>query len=78
MKSTRKAKKKTHNNINDCVTQELNKINKQIDGAIAKGQFSITNDGTLHPATRERLESLGYKVQVGSQYNESYYSVSWS
>lgn len=72
------AKKKTHNNINDCVTKELDKLNKQIDEAIAKGKFSITNDGTLQPATRERLESFGYKVKVGSQYNESYYSISWS
>lgn len=78
MLSASEAKKKTWNNIESCVTNELNQITKQIEEAISNGKFSICNDGILQHTTQERLESLGYKVETGSQYNESYYSVSWS
>lgn len=78
MLSASEAKAKTQNNIDSCVTQELNKLDKQISEAISNGKFSICNDGILQHTTQERLESLGYKVETGSQYNESYYSVSWS
>lgn len=78
MLSASETKKKTQNNIDSCVTQELEKLNKQIDDAIAKGKFSISNNGNLQSVTRERLKVLGYKVQTGSQYNEPYYSISWS
>lgn len=78
MLSASEAKNKTQNNIDNCVTQELEKLNKQISSAILDGKFSICNDGVLQSATRSKLESLGYKIETGSQYNESYYSVSWS
>lgn len=78
MLSASEAKKKTQDSINDRVTKELDKLNKQIDKAIARGSFSISNDGILQSETSKRLESLGYRVQTGSQYNESYYNISWS
>ena len=31
----------------------------------------------LKQLTDEKLESLGYKISVGSQYNESYFTISW-
>lgn len=52
-------------------------LSAQINNAIAEGKDSISNDGYLQHETRLRLEELGYKVQPGSQYNESYYSISW-
>ena len=45
--------------------------------AIADGKFSISEDGCLKPETRKKLEELGYKIETGNQYNESYYSISW-
>ena len=39
---------------------------------------SVTLDGTLNKNVSEKLEKiLGYKVDTGTQYNESYYSISW-
>ena len=35
------------------------------------------NNGFLQVETKKRLEELGYKVTVGYQYNETYYSISW-
>lgn len=78
MVSANEAKRRTQNNVNICVTQELNKLEEQISNAIANGEFFISNNGTLQKETRSRLESLGYKIETGSQYNEAYYSVNWS
>ena len=78
MLSASEAKTKTQNNIDDCVTQEVKKLDEQISNAIAEGKFSISNSGMLQSSTQEKLESLGYKIKIGRQYNEAYYSVSWS
>ncbi len=77
MISAIEARKKTENNINNCVTKELSEIMEKINKAITNGKFSISNDGYLETETEQRLEELGYKIKTGSQYNESYYSVSW-
>lgn len=77
MISANDARLNTENNIDLCMTQELSKIEKQITEAISKGKFSICNDGILQHTTRQKLEELGYQVQTGSQYNESYYSINW-
>lgn len=63
--------------IDSCTTQQLAELSKLIRDAIADGKFSISEDGCLKPETRKKLEELGYKVETGNQYNESYYSISW-
>ena len=75
--SASEANKMTNNAINNCTTQQLAKLSKLIRDAIADGKFSISEDGCLKPETRKKLEELGYKIETGSQYNESYYSISW-
>ncbi len=77
MISASEARKKTENNINNGTTRELSEIMRQIEKAITNGKFSISNDGYLQSETEQKLEELGYKIKTGSQYNESYYSVSW-
>ena len=71
------AKRKTLENIEECTTKELSKIEKQINEAVANGKFSISNSGSLQPESMRRLEEGGYKVTIKSQYNESYYVISW-
>ena len=63
--------------IDSYTTQQLTELSKLIRDAIADGKFSISEDGCLKPETRKKLEELGYKVNTGTQYNESYYSISW-
>lgn len=74
---TEEAKKRTQNNRNSYVEEELSKIEKLISEAINKGEFSILGDERLHDLTIQRLEELGYQVQSGCHYNEPYYSVKW-
>lgn len=71
------ANRMTNNAIDSYTTQQLAELSKLIRDAIADGKFSISEDGSLKPETRKKLEELGYKVETGTQYNESYYSISW-
>lgn len=68
------ANKMTNNTINHCMTQELERLSKLIKNAIMDGNFSISEEGSLKPEIRKKLEELGYKVDVGGQY---YYIISW-
>lgn len=72
------ARLQTQTNIKDCATKELSRIEEQIHEAISNGKFSIYNNGNLQQETKRRLEELGYEVKTGRQYNEPYYSISWS
>ena len=62
----------TNNAIDSCTTQQLTELCKSIREAIADGKFSISEDGYLKLETRKKLEELGYKVETGTHYNESY------
>lgn len=75
--SASEANKMTNHAIDSCTTQQLAELFKLIRDAIADGKFSISEDGCLKPETRKKLEELGYKVETGTKYNESYYSISW-
>ena len=56
---------------------ELELIEEQIKEAASNGEFSVSKEGTLTLHCRTKLEELGYKVRVGNQYNETYYTISW-
>ena len=78
MISASEAKIKVQNNVGYDAARELKALDEQISNAIAKGRFSICNDGILQSEIRKKLESLGYKIETGNQYNESYYRISWA
>ena len=75
--SASEAHKKTVDNIKNCSTKQFAEISKRISDAIADGKFSINGNGCLQYEIIQRLEEFGYKVKTGSQYNESYWSISW-
>ena len=67
---------RTIKNIQNNITEEMENISKEISNAIQKGKFRITLN-KLSNESRKQIESLGYKIDSGSQYNESYYVISW-
>ena len=71
------ARKRTKIVIDNFSTTEMQGIESEINKAINEGYFSISRDGCLARQTIKRLEELGYKVATGTQYNESYYTISW-
>ena len=65
--------------INDLKLQgELKMIETNIERAIEKGYVCFDYSGDISKEAREILERLGYRIQVGSQYNESYVSITWA
>lgn len=73
----KKARDMTNEVIDTANTEQLNEIAKAIKKAISDGEFYITRTGFLKPEARKVLEKKGYKFTTGSQYNESYYTISW-
>lgn len=71
------AKNVTELAIENSITKQLEELSFKINAAIHKGKYDITNDGTLNLEVKRKLEALGYKVTIGNQYNESYYTISW-
>lgn len=68
---------RTECSINNLILQEMDELHSKIQKAIEKGEFSISGDGYLKSVTIERLRKMGYKAENGSQYNRSYWSISW-
>lgn len=79
MISAREAREETNKKIDYVMADELIKIEEKIKNSIndGSGSYSTCYDGSLHHETITHLRSLGYKVEYGSQYNESYYMISW-
>ena len=75
--SASQASQMTKENIENCCTQELIEITKNIKKAISDGKFSISNDGNLKRETAASLRELGYKVENIYLSDEPYWSVSW-
>lgn len=75
--SAKEANTKTIGAIRNCATKELDEIMSGIHKQANEGYFNYGGSGCLHEVTKKRLEELGYKVEIGSQYNEPYYSISW-
>ena len=55
----------------------LNEIERGIQKAIIAGKFEVTSDGDISPEVQDSLRGLGFRVNVGCQYNQSYYTISW-
>lgn len=77
MIAAQEARKKTLDQLAKAMNIELANVDEQINKAIAAGKFSLYGDGGLSVEVQRKLRELGYTVQTGCQYNESYYTVSW-
>lgn len=77
--SAKEARALTEKYMEETMASQLGEIGAKISYAAKNGDSSITLDGVLSEAVRKKLEGepLKYKVETGSQYNESYYIISW-
>lgn len=71
------ATEKTAEAIEKCSTAELRDIMQKIYGEVNKGQYTVSYSGIISETAKRRLEELGYEVERGSQYNESYVVIKW-
>lgn len=71
------ARQLTNNATNTKIHSEWKMLTDVILDAIDNGKTSMSGSGSLFEENILRLENKGYNYSKGSQYNESYYSISW-
>lgn len=67
---------RTMDNIRSNLTEEMERISKEISDAIEDGKFRIKID-KLSGIARMQLEKLGYKIDSDSEFFGTYDVVSW-
>ena len=77
MIAAQEARKRTVCKIQHLASIEMAEIERLIENAIENCEYSVSQDGVLSRSCKEHLESLGYKVETGTQYNESWYCIKW-
>ena len=77
MLSAVEARRQSLQNFEEKRKEMFDEIERNIRKAIATGKFEITSDGNIPQEVQIDLRELGYRVDVGCQYNQSYYTISW-
>lgn len=77
MIDAREARKRAQNNLVSNAANELSLIDALITEAVSKGEYFIVYGGPMQARVREKLDELGYKVEIDSQYNDVCFIVSW-
>ena len=77
MITAKEARRKTEDKILHLASIEMDKIKQLIENAIEDCQCSVSQNGELSQGCRNQLESLGYKVETGNQYNQPWYCIRW-
>jgi hypothetical protein len=77
MITAKEANQQTNERIENCRTIEFKTLENLINEAVASGKFSLSIDYCISGNAKKVLEQLGYKVERGSHYNDSYTSISW-
>jgi len=72
------ARRIVDNGEDEKTTKLWNELVDEINQAIQDGKKNYSKDGDVLPRSIiNRLQLLGYRAVNGSQYNESYYIISW-
>lgn len=77
MRSAEEARRIIEQGACEKVKKQWEDIENVIEQSLNSGYRYTTFTGILEKSNRTKLENLGYKIDVGSQYNESYFSISW-
>ena len=77
MISAKEAREKSEQNKQNILNKEMAIIEEEINKAIVKGQDYTCIGSEISSRAKQILEQLGYKVERGRQYNESYTSIEW-
>jgi hypothetical protein len=77
MKTAKKARGIVYNAIDEKSIKEWKMLEAEIEKAINKHQYSTTIDGRITSGNAKKLKDLGYKIDYGTQYNQSFVSISW-
>lgn len=77
MITANEAREKTEAVRQSGIKREMERIEHEIEQAISIGDNNIVLDFGISHFTVECLRGLGYEVNAGNQYNESYFTIKW-
>ena len=77
MLSAEEARAKAETAVARHIEYELSFFADKIEEACNEGEMSVSYDGTISRQAKQESEKLGYKVEIGSQYNQSYVVIKW-
>lgn len=77
MIKAQEARRRTEDKTQHLASIEMADIEELIENAIENCEYYVSQDGVLSQSCRKHLESLGYKVEAGTQYNEPWYCIKW-
>lgn len=72
MITAKEAKNKSDNTLESLALAELVRIEKLINEAISKGEYSISYSPSMKAKTRQELERLGYKITISIDPRDSW------
>lgn len=75
--SAEQARIMVENGNNNKSNEQWEYVSTLILEAINNGRRYVSESGILMDSNKEKLRKLGYEVNTGSQYNESYYNITW-
>lgn len=78
MISAKEAIEITKLNREKAVQKQLLDLENSIKEAIMSGKSYIRYDGSLYIDVKIELEKLGYRLESGTQYNDSFYVIRWN
>lgn len=77
MISAKEAREQSKQNKQNTLNKEMAIIEEEINNKISQGNNNVYINGLISSDVRQMLEQLGYNVECGSQYNESYVNIKW-
>ena len=77
MISAKEAREQSKQNKQNTLNKEMAIIEEEINNKISQGNNNVYINGLISSDARQMLEQLGYNVECGSQYNESYVNITW-
>lgn len=77
MISAKEAKEQSEQNFRSKLNKEIEMIEQKILNATIQGQDCVCIGSAISAGAKQMLEQLGYKVECGQQYNESYTDIEW-
>jgi len=75
--NAKEARALTDKHIAEADEAQFNLIMDQIEKTAILHQSLVYFQFSIQLTTKRRLEELGYKVENGNHYNETYSNVSW-
>ena len=77
MISANQAREQSEHYFESKLDKEIEMIEQKILYATTQGKNCVYIEPAISTSAKQMLKQLGYKVEYGQQYNESYTNIEW-